>query len=94
MSALSNADRIRLARLNEDLDVDASQEVASQLVADSLRQQFPDIDDVTIGRILIEVGLIAAQVSQLAPVSLAGFAVAMSHAGLVMTAIEWQEAPR
>lgn len=65
MSALSNADKIRLAALNERaLALPWNPSKGGAAFADQFRRALPDVDDVTIGRVLLEMGQF---IGQLAP---------------------------
>lgn len=91
MSALSAADLIRMRQLNEQLDRMPVHDIAATAMADALRLDLPDLDDVTIGRVLLWVAQYAA-VSSLHPVTLGMFATGATCAALDLTASEWQEA--
>lgn len=95
MSALSDADRIRLASTSARLNLDHDRQHSARCTADFLRTELPDLDDVTIGRVLMQVGQLGADVSVLNPLlGVAPFSVSLAAAALELTRTEWQDAPR
>lgn len=99
MSVLSAAEKARLNALHEQAEAklwDAMQ--AGRNLADHLRRQMPDIDDVSIGRVAMATVVYLNKTLGAAgdgPVDTALFNVACDQimcAGLDLTASEWQEA--
>lgn len=73
---------------------DKDQQIVARL-ADYIRMDLPDLDDVTIGRAVLamcdHLGLIAIVTPGVQATALLGLAVSV---GMDLTAIDWQEAPR
>lgn len=95
MSALSDAERIRLARLNEAAStIPWNPKKGGRALADDLRRALPDLDDVSVGRVLLEIGgFIGRLADGRADGTLHVLTDQVMCAALDLTAVEWQEAP-
>jgi hypothetical protein len=92
MSALSNAERIRLARLHEQVQAwPYDPTAAGRSLADVLRRAMPDIDDVTLGRVALEFGQYVGQLADPRNSDMNALVDVTMCAALDLTATEWQE---
>lgn len=94
MSAYGAKERSRLASLAETMRAaDDSAEPTGRIVADKLRTELPDLDDLTIGRVLIaltttdELGLMFLD----SRVPLQTVWKALAATGLHLTEPEWEQ---
>jgi hypothetical protein len=99
VSALSAAEKAKLNALHEQVEAQPWDSMAAgRALADQLRRQMPDIDDVSLGRVAMATAVYLNEVLATAgdgPVDTALFNLTCDQimcAGLDLTASEWQEA--
>lgn len=96
MSALTDEQIASLKAIAEaSQQLTDSDREGCRLLADMLRGHLPGLDDVTIGRVLFAVAAAIKDMNDIAPhMRIAVLGGLVMGAGLDLTAIEWQEAPR
>jgi hypothetical protein len=92
LSPYGARERAKLTILNEGLQVGYPDGTVPTAIADMLRQQLPDMDDVTIGRVVIALTVegIIAGVAQGADSRMQNLWAALTIAGLQLTESEWK----
>lgn len=92
-SQLGAAERARLRATHAHIQVTEPDPQGGRPLADLLRQALPDLDDVTIGRVLLAVGSHTGAAVEAWPDNheLRAISNQIVMAGVELTASEWQE---
>lgn len=93
MSQLGAAERARLRAADAHIKATEPNPEMGRPLADALRQNLPDLDDVTMGRVLIALGAHTGGLVQIYPDNheLRVLSNQIVMAGVDLTAIEWQD---
>ncbi|WP_433233916.1 hypothetical protein [Actinomadura nitritigenes] len=108
MSGITEAEKKAFAKLDSRLPEDATARTAGVKLADRLRRELPDVDDVTLGRVLLNLTTHLFRAIRIADDAASGVGLGpettraalmtalpkqLGAAAMTLTELEWKEMP-